>query len=125
MSEPSVVLPTRPPARWQDGVEAVVGAVVALTPLWFATSTGSTWAMVVLGVLVAVGAIASLSKPGFVYLEWIQMALAFLLFIAPWVIDYVDLAGAAWTSWLAGLVIALTAFMSLPAANAAQAASAE
>lgn len=112
---------TRPPLRWQDGVDVALGALVALTPLWFAAPAGATWAMVALGVLVALGGLVSMRRPAIVYIEWAQMAFGFLLFIAPWVADYTDAAGAAWTSWVGGLLIALAGFTTLPEANVAQA----
>lgn len=109
----------RPWTRWQDWGEVVIGAVAALSPLWVATSTGALWTMVVLGVLIAADGIASLAMPGMVYAEWIQMVLGVLLFISPWVMSYPDLTGAAWTSWIAGVLTVVAGAAALPAANAA------
>ncbi|MQA08070.1 MAG: hypothetical protein GEU98_05850 [Pseudonocardiaceae bacterium] len=112
-------LSTRPWVRWQDWGEVVFGIVVALSPLWFDTSTAALWTMVVLGALVALDGIASLAMPGMVYSEWIQMVLGVLLFISPWVMSYTEMTGAAWTSWIGGVLIVLAGAAALPAANTA------
>ncbi|TCP48602.1 SPW repeat-containing protein [Tamaricihabitans halophyticus] len=112
-------LSTRSWTRWQDWGEVVLGVVVALTPLWFDTSTGAMWTMVILGALVALDGLASLAMPGMVYAEWFQMVLGALLFISPWVLTYTDMTGAAWTSWIGGALIVLAGAAALPAATSA------
>lgn len=37
--------------------------------------------------------------------DWVNLLLGLWLFISPWVAAYAHLPGAAWTSWMFGLVI--------------------
>ncbi|XVQ08144.1 SPW repeat domain-containing protein [Spirillospora sp. CA-255316] len=98
--------------RWQDWVALVAGVLVALTPLWSnPDTTGGTTAMVVLGVLLAVGALWSLAVPGALMSEWTHVVLGVLLFVSPWVFAYHDVAVAAWTSWIAGVVVVVAGLM--------------
>jgi len=105
--------------RWQDWAEVVLGVVVLLAPIVVDTSTGAMWAMIVLGALIAIDGLASLAAPAMVYGEWFQMVLGVLLFISPFVIGYTDLTGAAWTSWIAGVLTVAAGAIALPAANSA------
>ncbi|PRY34360.1 SPW repeat protein [Umezawaea tangerina] len=105
--------------RWQDWAEVVLGVVVLLTPTVADTTTGAMWTMIVLGALIAIDGLVSLAAPAVVYGEWFQIVLGALLFISPWVIGYSDLTGAAWTSWVAGVLTAAAGAVALPAANAA------
>ncbi|WP_084963573.1 SPW repeat protein [Thermoactinospora rubra] len=91
--------------RWQDWVALVVGVVAALTPLWYTPDTTmGTWAMVILGALLAVGALWSLAVPTALMSEWTHVVLGVLLFVSPWVFGFQDVMGAAWTAWIAGAV---------------------
>ncbi|ALE84629.1 hypothetical protein XF36_17025 [Pseudonocardia sp. HH130629-09] len=74
--------------------------------------------MVVLGVVLAATSLWSLAVPGSVASEWVHGVLGVLLFLAPWVMGYSALAGASWTSWVAGVLAVVVAASALPAANA-------
>jgi uncharacterized membrane protein HdeD (DUF308 family) len=105
--------------RWQDWAEVVLGVVVLLAPTVADTTTGAMWTMIVLGALIAIDGLASLAMPAMVYGEWFQMVLGVLLFISPFVMGYTDLTGAAWTSWVAGVLTVAAGAIALPAANTA------
>lgn len=105
--------------RWQDWAAVVIGAVVALSPLWTHTTTRAAWTMVILGVLLAVAGVWSLSQPHSVTSEYVHMVLGAALFLAPWVLRYTSHSGAAWTSWIGGLLAILTGLIALPEANTA------
>jgi hypothetical protein len=113
----------RPTKRTIVGVRSrrteVIGALVLLSPLVVETTTGAMWTMIVLGGLIAIDGLASLAMPGMVYGEWFQMVLGALLFISPWVIGYSDMMGAAWVSWVGGVLTVAAGAMALPLANAA------
>ncbi|MFF0815748.1 SPW repeat protein [Rhodococcus sp. NPDC003318] len=100
--------------RWQDWAAVVIGAVVALSPLWVDTNNAAMWSMIVLGVLVAVTGLANMMSPATEMVVWAMGVLGVLMFIAPWVMGYADMAGAAWTSWIGGVLTVLTAFVALP-----------
>jgi len=90
--------------RWQDWVAVAAGLYVALSTIWTAHTGASVPLMLVLGVLLIAAGVWSLAMPGLVAMEWIHVALGVLLFISPWVGNYASSAGAAWTSWIAGIV---------------------
>lgn len=105
--------------RWQDWAALVIGVLTALSPLVTTTDAAAAWTLVVLGVLLAATAVWSLAAPGSVASEYVHGGLGVLLFIAPWVMGYSGLAGASWTSWVAGALAVIVAATALPAANAA------
>jgi hypothetical protein len=92
--------------RWQDWVALVAGLYAALSPIWVSTTHegGAVASLVVLGALLALTALASLARPSLGAFEWLIALWGVLLFIAPWVISYTGLSGAAWTSWIVGVV---------------------
>ncbi|GAB3476043.1 SPW repeat protein [Amycolatopsis cihanbeyliensis] len=109
----------RPWTRPYDWAEVVFGVVAVLTPLWMETNTAAMWTLIVLGALVALDGLASLAMPGMVYGEGIQIVLGVLLFVSPWVMGYAEMAGAAWTSWIIGVLTVVAGAVALPMANAA------
>jgi len=104
--------------RWQDWAALVIGVLTALSPLVVTAETTAAWTLVVLGVLIAASGLWSLAVPGSVASEYIHVVLGVLLFVSPWVLAYSDLAGASWTSWVAGVLAAAVGLAALPAANA-------
>ena len=83
--------------RWQDWAALVIGVLVALSPIVVTTSAAAVWSLIVLGVVIAL--------------------LGVLLFIAPWVLGYSMLGGAAWTSWIGGILAVIVGAAALPSAN--------
>ncbi|WP_199433463.1 SPW repeat protein [Qaidamihabitans albus] len=109
----------RPWTRPHDWAEVALGVVLALTPIWMATNNAAMWTMVVLGALIAIDGLASLAMPGMVYGEGIQIVLGALAFVSPWVMGYAELTGAAWSSWIIGVLTVVAGAAALPVANAA------
>ncbi|MEV5297477.1 SPW repeat protein [Amycolatopsis methanolica] len=109
---------TRAWTRAHDWAEVVLGVVAVLTPLWADTDTTTMWTMIVLGALIALDGLLSLSMPGLVYGEGVQVVLGALLFVAPWVMTYTALDVAAWSSWIIGALTAIAGLAALPVANA-------
>jgi len=60
----------------------------------------------------------SLAQPGSVASEYVHGVLGVLLFISPWVFAYSYLGGAAWTSWVAGVLTVAVAAAAVPEATA-------
>jgi uncharacterized membrane protein HdeD (DUF308 family) len=106
----------RPWNRVQDWVTLLAGVYTATSPIVLSTVdlTGEgkvVAAMITLGVLLAISSIVSLARPNVPATEWATILLGVLLFLAPWVVGYAGLTGAAWTSWLVGalvIVVSLT-----------------
>ena len=91
-------------SRWQDWVAVVAGLYAALSVMWTTSAGVSAALMVVFGVLLIASGVINLAMPGTPAVEWVQAALGALLFLSPWLGSYTTHAGAAWTSWITGLV---------------------
>lgn len=105
--------------RWQDWVTTVAGAFMALSLLWFDVDTGGTWAMVIIGAVMAVLGLIALAAPGLVIDEGLVAISGVIAFIAPWVFSYSDYTEASWTSWVVGVVAVAAAAAALPASRSA------
>ena len=110
---------TRAWSRPQDYAEVILGAVLALSPLWVDTTNTVMWTMIVLGVLIALDGLVSLAMPGLVWGEYGQLVLGVLAFISPWVMDFTGMEGAAWSSWIIGALTVVMAAAALPFATRA------
>jgi uncharacterized membrane protein HdeD (DUF308 family) len=110
----------RPWTRLQDWVTLIAGAYAALSTIWVST-TGERdgfWALIVLGVLLALTALFSLAMPAVVATEWLTVLFGVLLFVAPWVLTYTDRTGASWTSWVVGAIaVVLGGYTALSSGN--------
>jgi energy-converting hydrogenase Eha subunit G len=104
--------------RWQDWVALAIGVLTLLSPIVVSTDTAALWSLIVFGVLIAGTALWSLAQPGSVASEYVHAVLGVLLFISPWVFGYSDLSGAAWTSWIAGVLTVAVGLAAVPAAQA-------
>jgi hypothetical protein len=88
--------------------------------VFWTKQTGASMAlMLIFGILLIVAGVLNLSLPGTPWLEYVQCALGVLLFISPWIGAYYYLTGAAWTSWITGIIAAaVTAAAIKPALDA-------
>jgi uncharacterized membrane protein HdeD (DUF308 family) len=112
----------RPWTRLQDWVTLLAGAYTATSPIVLSTvgMTGEgkvVVAMVTLGVLLAFSSIVSLARPNVIATEWATILIGVLLFVAPWVVGYSGLTGAAWTSWLVGAIVVVVGLTVVRASN--------
>jgi len=105
--------------RWQDWGAVVLGVVAALSVLWLDTSDNALWSLLVFGVLLLAGGLWSLAMPGSVASEYVHIGLGALLFLSPWVLGYWELTGAAWTSWVVGVLAVVVGASAVPVATAA------
>ncbi|BCW69944.1 SPW repeat protein [Arthrobacter sp. NicSoilB8] len=90
--------------RWQDWVTVVAGLYAALSVIWTKPAGSSTALMLLFGVLLIISGVINLAMPGTPAMEWVQAAFGALLFLSPWLGSYAMQTGAAWTSWITGLV---------------------
>ena len=106
----------RPWTRLQDFGALIAGLYAALSPIWVSTTgeRGAYWALIALGVLLAVAALISLAMPGVVATEWLIVLFGVLLFVAPWALGYTELTGASWTSWVVGVVAVILGGTAVP-----------
>ncbi len=131
----------RRPARenfWQDWANAVLAVWFFISPwvLQFgasapaatgeATTTGllgsvhaAAWNAWVLSVIVFLVAISAISRMDF-WQEYVNIVLSIWIFIAPWVLGFAMLTGAAWDHWIVGVLIFLFSISVLSRARQAR-----
>ena len=119
MAEQSSGSTSKPWMRWQDWAGVVLGAYLILATMWTATNGAAVMAMIVLGALLIVASVWSLAIPGSMTSEYSHMLLGALVFISPWVLGYTLFMGAAWTSWIVGVLAVIAGLAAIPEANAA------
>ncbi|MDN3358730.1 SPW repeat protein [Actinomadura sp. DC4] len=95
--------------RWQDWVAVVAGVYAILSPIWVSTTHegGAVASLIVLGALLVITGLYSLARAttlSSVAAQWLLVLWGVLLFVAPWVITYTSHSGAAWTSWIVGVI---------------------
>lgn len=100
--------------RWQSWVALIAGVYTLLSPIWTTTDTTASWTMVVLGVVIAVAALWSMSSPEDRSADYALVILGVLLFISPWVMGFETMDGLALTAWIAGVVTALSGVLAVP-----------
>jgi hypothetical protein len=99
--------------RWAEGLALIAGAVLALSPIWVSVGASGIATMIVLGALIFLAGLYAAISPGILVGGWANGIFGVLAFIAPWVIGYNTQSGAAWTSWVVGVVafvVGLVAF---------------
>jgi SPW repeat-containing protein len=117
----------RRPARenyWQDWANAIIAVWFFISPwvLHFgagapAADNGATagvlgavhtaaWNAWVLSVIVFLVAVSAISRMDF-WQEYVNIVLSIWIFIAPWVLGFAMLSGAAWDHWVVGVLIFL------------------
>jgi hypothetical protein len=100
--------------RWEDWVAVGVGLVAAVAALVLPTMGASMMWMLILGVLLIASGVVNLAMPGMAAMEYVQLALGALLFVAPWLGGYADMqSAAAWVSWIGGAVAAIVAALAI------------
>ncbi|GAB3207808.1 SPW repeat domain-containing protein [Marinactinospora thermotolerans] len=109
----------RTKGRWEDWVSLVAGLAAAVSWLWHGMTGVGTAAMFVIGVLVVLASVMSITRPGVIATEGATLLLGALLFITPWGLGFTDVPAAAWTAWLAGAVIAVVGLVGLPLSTTA------
>jgi hypothetical protein len=110
---------TKPWQRWQDWVTTAAGAFLALSPIWFDVDSAGTWAMVIIGVAMAVLGLIALYNPGLMADEVFAIVAGVVAFAAPWLFSYTDYTEAMWTSFVVGVMVAVSAALALPASRTA------
>jgi hypothetical protein len=123
-TETTQVYRTDPGRKWQDWANAILAIWLFISP-WVisfgqapavpaggATVAGTSiggvaawnaWILAVIVFLVALSAMGRLSLAQ----EWLNLLLGIWIFVAPWVLGFVQLSGAAWDHWIVGALIIL------------------
>lgn len=98
-------------ACWQEWLNLVAGAWVFVSPwlLGFSQDPASSWSAGVLGVLLVVVALWALAVPSSTWAVWIVGVLGLLAFLSPWVLGFAGVVNPAWSAWIAGAVVTVSA----------------
>jgi uncharacterized membrane protein len=97
--------------RWQDWASVVLGVLLFITPFVFGATgiTAAAWTAYVGGVLVVIAGVYNLSSPTNRTIEWAEVVVGVLVFLAPWVLGFATLSTIAWSAWIAGVLAVLLA----------------
>nr|WP_116244064.1 SPW repeat protein [Nocardiopsis sp. FIRDI 009] len=97
----------REKARWADWVAVAAGLALGVSWMWHGMYGWGGGLMFVLGLVVIVAAVLSLTRPGAVSGEIAMMAIGLLTIALPWILDFTHETAASWSAWLIGAAIAL------------------
>jgi len=101
--------------RWLDWLLLLLGAWLIVSPWVLAFSGGrgpAFWNTVIMGIAVAVFAIAVVSE-AHRWEEWVSLIFGAWLLIAPFVLGFSSMTAAAWNSVILGIVIGVDAVWAL------------
>ena len=135
----------RRPARenyWQDWANAILAIWLFISPWVLQYGSGApagtaaetaggaaggvagavyaaAWNAWVLGVIVFLVAVSAISRMDF-WQEYVNTVLSIWVFIAPWVLGFAMLSGAAWSHWVVGVLVFLLSLSVLSRARTAR-----
>ncbi len=97
--------------RWQDWGTLLLGVLLITAPFAFRarTHTSVLGTAVIFGALMIVASLWALYQPGQQLPQFVNMALAVLLFISPWVIGFTTLSYMGWSAWIIAVLVFLLA----------------
>jgi len=99
---------------WQDRVNVVLGVWLFLAP-FFGIGAGepaAVWNSYIMGAIVALVSLAALSEPH-KWEEWVNSAVGAWLILAPFVLNFSNLAGATWNQVIVGVLIGADAIWAM------------
>lgn len=124
--------------RWQDWANIILAIWLFISP-WVlsfgpsapvggygapatyvatAGASNASWNAWIFGVIVFLVALSALSRMK-LWQEWVNLLIGIWLFIAPWVLGFVRLPGAAWDHWIVGVLVFLVSIGGLAATRTA------
>jgi hypothetical protein len=106
--------------RWLNGADGILGLWLFLSPWIVAFGVGAmdqatdtsvnvgaaSWNAWILGAVIFVLSLSAFARTQ-LWQGYLRAALGIWVFIAPWVLGFTGLAGAAWDHWLTGAAIVL------------------
>lgn len=99
--------------QWRDIVNLVLGVWIVISPwtLGFAAEQTAAWNAYIVGVIIAVAALAALVN-FHKWEEWVNVVLAAWLIVSPWALGTAALSALVWNQVIVGLVIGALAIWS-------------
>lgn len=104
----------RQPKHWQDAVNAVIGAALALSPwaIGYMSETAAMANAIVIGLALVAAALGAILVPR-AWEEWTEGALGLWMIVSPWVLGFSGHVDARNAAVVAGVVIAALAIWTL------------
>lgn len=102
------------PKHWQDGVNAVLGAWLLVSPwaVGYADETVATANAVVLGLALVAGALGAILVPR-AWEEWAEAALGAWLVVSPWILGFAGQTDARMSAVSIGAVVVALALWTI------------
>lgn len=103
-------LSNRLTTHWRDAANLVLGLWLVISPwaLSYMMETIPTWNAIIVGVVIAVAAIAALVA-FHVWEEWVNVALAVWLIVSPFVLGYASHTTVLWNQIIVGALVGILA----------------
>ena len=97
-------------AHWRDVANLVLGLWLVISPwaLSYTMAAVPTWNAIIVGVIIAVAAIAAIVA-FHTWEEWVNIALAVWLIASPFALDYASHATVLWNQLIVGVLVGLLA----------------
>jgi hypothetical protein len=102
--------PNRLTNQWRDVANLVLGVWIVLSPwaLGFTAEQIAAWNAYIVGVIVAVAALATLVNFQ-KWEEWVNITLGAWLIVSPWVLGVASITALAWNQVIVGLIVGVLA----------------
>jgi hypothetical protein len=96
--------------HWRDVANLVLGLWLAVSPwaLSYTTETTPTWNALIVGIVIAVAALATLIA-FHKWEEWINVVLAAWLIVSPFVLGFASHMSALWNQVIVGVLVGILA----------------
>jgi hypothetical protein len=103
-------LSARLTAHWRDVANLILGLWLVISPwaLSYMMETVPTWNAIVVGVIIAVAAIAALVA-FHTWEEWVNVGLAIWLIVSPFALDYASHTIVLWNQLIVGALVGILA----------------
>ena len=103
-------LSARLTAHWRDVANLILGLWLVISPwaMSYMMETVPTWNAIVVGVIIAVAAIAALVA-FHKWEEWVNVGLAIWLIVSPFALDYASHTIVLWNQLIVGALVGILA----------------
>ncbi len=104
--------------RWQDCVGLVLGILLVVSPwvVGFSELTMAAASAWIIGLVTIIVFGIAVAKPQ-QWDEWVNLVLAIVLLLSPFVLGFTGVVGAAWSHWILAILIGVDAIWALVASR--------
>ena len=97
--------------RWQDWATVVIGVLLFIAPFVFGATavTGAAYTAYAGGVLLVIAGLWNLAQPTNAAIDWAEVVLGVLVFVAPFVLGFTAVSAIAGSAWIAGVLAVVLA----------------